>query len=710
MRKPASFGDAFARTRVARRIVLLFMLCAIGPVASLAAISYVSVRGQLRERAADRLYRGSKATGLGLLQRLQSLEWELSRIATRMTAAASVPAGRWAVPDAAPHFRAIGFSVPGKSPLPGVPDPDAAAVSHLREGKAAVYANPGPRGVPRIVMAILPDTADAGTIAWAEVESAWLWAPPLTADALPEPELCVVRGSDALFCPPRTAPRIRSAGAGRAGADITFEWESEDGTWLAASWPLFMRYSFAGPDWMIISSEPVAVVMAPLRDFSRAYLLILCASLVLVALLSLITIRRNMDPLADLHAATRRIAARDFNTRVEVRTNDEFRVLADSFNAMASGLGRQFEAMNGMLGLGQRLLSVRDAEGIARAAIEEVRTVVPCRAAALLLRPGFCGRDDAGGWVRVADAITAAGPWDPAGAGMPIDGTTPRTLGVIGPGPGPLPERLTAQGAATHLLYPLVVGGEAIGVFALALDGGLSAEDALYARQLTDSVAVALGAADLFRELNDLSWGALRALARAIDAKSHWTAGHSDRVTTLAIALGRRLGLDGIRLEQLERGGLLHDVGKIGVSNHILDKPGALTPEEWQEMRSHTTLGGRILEPVTRYADIVPIVLHHHERWDGGGYPSHLAGDAIPYLARVLAFADVYDALTSDRPYRAGMTQPMALSVIEAGLGSHFDREIGRVFLSLMSEGEPAGFRAGAPKAGEILMAAVPRH
>jgi len=148
--------------------------------------------------------------------------------------------------------------------------------------------------------------------------------------------------------------------------------------------------------------------------------------------------------------------------------------------------------------------------------------------------------------------------------------------------------------------------------------------------------------------------------------------------------LGRRLALPPVDLERLERGGLLHDIGKIGVSSGVLDKQGPLDADEWEQMRAHTTLGAMILEPIARYADIIPIVRHHHERWDGGGYPDHLAGEAIPYLARVLALADVYDALTSDRPYRAGMTPRKALSMIEAGLGTQFDPAIGRVFVEAM--------------------------
>jgi HD-GYP domain-containing protein (c-di-GMP phosphodiesterase class II) len=126
-------------------------------------------------------------------------------------------------------------------------------------------------------------------------------------------------------------------------------------------------------------------------------------------------------------------------------------------------------------------------------------------------------------------------------------------------------------------------------------------------------------------------------------------------------------------------------------------------------MRAHTTVGGRILEPIARFADLIPIVVHHHERWDGGGYPQHLAGEGVPLLARVLAFADVYDALTSDRPYRASLTHERALAMIEAGLGTQFDPRIGRVFLDMMGESEPEGTLRPPPLSAARLVAAAAR-
>ena len=212
---------------------------------------------------------------------------------------------------------------------------------------------------------------------------------------------------------------------------------------------------------------------------------------------------------------------------------------------------------------------------------------------------------------------------------------------------------------------------------------------------------------NLVEELEDLSWGTITTLARTIDAKSSWTAGHSERVTKMSIRIGQVLGLSEEELERLHRGGLLHDIGKIGVPASIIDKKGPLTEVEMQKMRDHVTIGARILEPLAPMADVIPIVLYHHERWDGEGYPHRLAGTDIPWLARILCVADTYDAMRSDRPYRAGMGPDETLEEIALCSGSQFDPDVVRAFVegqAMDARGlpplEPAGSRSGASSNG----------
>jgi putative nucleotidyltransferase with HDIG domain len=211
-------------------------------------------------------------------------------------------------------------------------------------------------------------------------------------------------------------------------------------------------------------------------------------------------------------------------------------------------------------------------------------------------------------------------------------------------------------------------------------------EDLDRARQLVDQMGVALSNAGLMRELNQLNWGTLEALARAIDAKSPWTAGHSERVTKLALKIGRSLRLAQEEMDTLHRAGLLHDIGKLGIPMDILDKEGKLTKKEEQLMREHVRLGIRILEPIAAYAEVVPIVLHHHEYFNGEGYPDGLAGEAISLGGRIFAVADSFDALTSNRPYRKALNQKYAIEVIRQGGGSQYDPDIVRAFLRVMAQ------------------------
>lgn len=215
----------------------------------------------------------------------------------------------------------------------------------------------------------------------------------------------------------------------------------------------------------------------------------------------------------------------------------------------------------------------------------------------------------------------------------------------------------------------------------------------------------------LVKELEDLNWSTIATLARTIDAKSPWTAGHSERVAQMSVATARVMGLRGVELDRLYRGGLLHDIGKIGVPAEIVDKRGSLTEEETRVMQSHVSVGTRILEPLTALKDVIPIVLYHHERWDGKGYAAGLAGTDIPRLARILSVADTYDALRSDRPYRAGRVSDESLAEIVMCAGSQFDPEAVDAFVEYMAseEGELASMWTFAEASGVPAEAPGPR-
>ncbi len=176
--------------------------------------------------------------------------------------------------------------------------------------------------------------------------------------------------------------------------------------------------------------------------------------------------------------------------------------------------------------------------------------------------------------------------------------------------------------------------------------------------------------------------------ARALDLRDEDTAGHSLRVTDMTVALAARFGISGDALEGLRRGALLHDIGKMGVPDAVLQKPGPLTPDEWALMKGHTVYGRDLLRPIAYLDSAIDIPYAHHERWDGTGYPRGLRGEELPLGARIFAVVDVYDALMSDRPYRAAWPRDKVLEHLRQGAGSHFDPNVVEPFLAMLN-GQP---------------------
>lgn len=174
------------------------------------------------------------------------------------------------------------------------------------------------------------------------------------------------------------------------------------------------------------------------------------------------------------------------------------------------------------------------------------------------------------------------------------------------------------------------------------------------------------------------------ALAAAVEAKDPTTQDHLQRMQRYAVQIGQALGLDKHQLMLLRYGGILHDIGKIGVSEAILCKPGPLTEVEWEEIRQHPIIGERICAPLKFSHEVGPIIRHHHERWDGKGYPDLLSGEEIPFLARVISVVDAFDAMSSNRPYRKALPLDETVRRLSDGAGTQWDPDVTQVFLDLL--------------------------
>lgn len=692
-------GTTFLRSKVARRIFLLFVLCAMLPIGVLSVLSFREVSAQLRQMSQRRLMQATKAAGMSIAERLDFCEADLRQIAAQRAQRARPEPGKSAtggLRDLEERFSsivliransAVQTVLGGEHDLPAF---DPAEWEHLRGGRT-LLSTANRDGVPQVWMSrgVNPQRPEEGVLAGA-LHPDYLWS----RDTLPEMnELTVLDDSgQALVESGDTDDALRQAirtpSTGRVSGQ--FAWESENGRYLASFWSLFLKPRFHAPRWTIILSEPASVSLRPLAEFQSVFPLTILLSLWVVLLLSLIQIRRNLVPLERLQEGTEHIANREFEARVKVTSGDEFQQLAASFNSMAERLGRQFHALVTINEIDRAILSSLDSDRVVQTVLERMGEVVPCDMVAVgrlvpsperTLRIRFrpCG---AGQETQQVDA--ALKPEHEHALYMQQGAMLVYGQGSV---PGYL-EPLAALGMESFLILPVFLQERLNAIIAVAHASRLhlNQDDIQQARQVADQVAVALSNTRLLAEIDRMHWGTLRALARAIDAKSPWTAGHSDRVTEMAMRIGRQLRLPESEIEILHRGGLLHDIGKIGVPANILNKPAHLDSGETQVMREHVRIGVRILEPLPGFGDVLPIVLQHHEWFDGSGYPDGRAGEAISFHARIFAVADVYDALISERPYRPGWAPAAVLAYIREKAGAQFDPRVVQAFLEITGE------------------------
>jgi HD-GYP domain-containing protein (c-di-GMP phosphodiesterase class II) len=239
----------------------------------------------------------------------------------------------------------------------------------------------------------------------------------------------------------------------------------------------------------------------------------------------------------------------------------------------------------------------------------------------------------------------------------------------------------------TALIHPVTSDGDVIGVLVAGdkqgPDPAASSVDIKLLGATATHMAIFLKNAALYDDLNAMFFGTLEALTASIDAKDRYTCGHSERVAHLTQQLAAAAGLDEYTVGRMRIAGLVHDVGKIGVPEAVLTKPGKLTEEEFDAIKKHPEIGHRILKDIPQLHDVLPGVLYHHERWDGAGYPHGLAGLDIPPIARLIALADSFDAMSSTRTYRAQLSRHQVIDEIRQCSGSQFDPELSPIFIGL---------------------------
>jgi putative nucleotidyltransferase with HDIG domain len=684
----------FLFSKVARRIFWLFILCALVPIGVLSVVSVISVTAQLNQQSQQLLKQTSRESAMNIFAHLVFLEGDMRLIGSTLPSGdqPSLAFAQTGTPGKLDNrFKGLeilsdnGDRLTLYGSVDAEPEFSNDERQFLHSGKTLLLTRTCGSSAPCVLLSqeLSGPNSHRGMIV-AEVELSHLW----DADNLPPLiGLCVLDDAGRpLYCPEvassQLPPAIVNSVAGQ------FDWKNGSQEYLSEYWSVPLKAHFLTSHWTVIASESRMDILAPLKNFKRSFYLVVLLAIWVVLLVSLIQIRRNMLPLARLQEGTWRITTGDLGARVTVPGTDEFAGLASSFNFMAARIEKQVNSLKTVSEIDRAILSSLKIEQIVDALIVGMGEIIPYAFVSIsVLDPN--SPLQASTYVSTSEAT---GEKQISRIELTLDESTSFSqspeIVMLQPGetvPNYLVP-LAQHGMRFFLLAPIYLNRKLSAIISFGNPYGFkwSEEDKRQASLIADHVAVAISNVRLVDELEQLHWGTLTALARAIDAKSHWTAGHSERVTKWAMKIASAIGLPERELEIIHRGGLLHDIGKIGTPLAILDKPGKLTSEELQQMREHVRIGARILEPIPGFSECMPIILQHHEWIDGSGYPEGLKGEEITLHAKIFAVADCYDALISDRPYRPGMAPERVMEIIKAGVGKQFDAYVVQQFSDLL--------------------------
>jgi putative nucleotidyltransferase with HDIG domain len=698
-----NYGRAFRRSKVVQRMSILFIVCALFPIVILALLSFRNVTNQLYQQSQSRLHQANKLISMAIYERLVFLEAELNRIASDVKSVSpinlSLTSQGYAI-----HLRDMvnGLEVLADRDIPvslfGEMAHKPRMTSGMREdmssGQTLVTPQCDPDGISHIYMLIPVACAHPKKcILQSEIDPDYLWQVAGESSLPPQTKFLVLdQTQNVLFSswgPAAEVPKELTQNRTDSRPDF-FEWAEGQTRYLADQRELFLQSGFASQNWMTVLSEPRAYAFAPVAYFKKTFPLVILLSIWVVLFLSLSQIRRSLAPLQQLKEGAQRVAKKDFDARVIIKSHDEFAEVASSFNEMALQLGRQFKTLTTIAELDGAILSSLDAQKIVQTLLGRIPVVFPCQGTAITI---LGARTGSSGWTYTAQHNPGhdfpAERIDIEPADKERLEANPETFSLGDREPFPQYVRtLSRQGIRWFQVFPVFLKRDLAGIICLGYENPprLSQEDINQARQLCDQVGIALSNAELVAEVEQFNWGTLTALARAIDAKSSWTAGHSERVTKIALAISRAAGFSREERNTVLRAGAVHDIGKLGIPNEILDKPGALTPQERALVQQHPQLGARILEPISAYTDVMRIVLEHHEDYDGSGYPNGLARGQISIYSRIFSVADAYDAMTSDRPYRKALDRKSAVESIKMEAGKKYDPMVVELFLMIVDE------------------------
>ena len=355
--------------------------------------------------------------------------------------------------------------------------------------------------------------------------------------------------------------------------------------------------------------------------------------------------------------------------------------------SLSANIAATYEEISLLHRVTHNLRISEDDEQLTRLALEWLAETVPARGLAALLTPVANPQQHVHTTRRTQPVLVSHGemPFELAELQELIDALNLAQQSRPVVMNRPVTERPGWRFPGLHELIVVTLSdGETVFGYLAALNHARGGEFGTIEANLLASIGSILGVhaanIDLYRRRAELLTGIVRALTSAIEAKDPYTCGHSDRVARVAVRLSKELGLDPQTQSTIYLSGLLHDVGKIGIDDTVLRKPGRLTPAEFEHIKLHPELGYKILVDLAELDQVLPVVLHHHENWNGQGYPHGLAGDDIPILARIVAVADAFDAMGSDRPYRKGMPDDNVDGILRSGGGTQWDPRVVAAF------------------------------
>jgi putative nucleotidyltransferase with HDIG domain len=411
---------------------------------------------------------------------------------------------------------------------------------------------------------------------------------------------------------------------------------------------------------------------------------VLYVAIVMFAVFLLLA-NRMRAPLDLLAESARRVADGDLSVRVELGSRRDLVELSQAFNSMTATIQQRTEDLTHKLDelttlyeMSRALGSTLDLDSLLDATLDAALRSFSVTSGYVVL----CDPASAELKLRAARGTAEPEPDDRAvrtsmsewvvRQGRPLIFNPPHSTGDN--------ENVdTITGALAALCVPLHSSEGVIGAIAVGSRDRtvrFNGEDVRLLSTIANHLTISIGNTELFASLQDAYLATVRSLAAAVDAKEPYMRGHSERVAVFARATADRMGLSHEQRTALEMAAYLHDIGKIGISERILRKPGPLEPDEVITMHHHPLIGANILRPVAFPWPITPVVRHHHEHFDGSGYPAGLRGEEIPILARVLTVTDAYEAMIADRPYRASLTPEGAVAELRRCAGTHFDPRV----------------------------------